>query len=463
MQKFRLAIVTAIAAVLFAAGGLGAVHAQTGTARPFATGFQVQNLGSSEADITIEFYEENNSTSVLSYPATIPANGQRTYAVLDGSSNPDGGNNPSLPANFRGSAVISSDQQVAAIVNIVSPDIGLSFGGEAYVGFDSGAQTVSLPLLFKNFAGFNTFFNVQNAGSATANVTVTYSTGDTETATIPPNASVRFDQQTNADLPDGFNGSAIIESDQDIVAAAVQVGPDTVFAYNGFTGNSTAPVFPLVNANNANFFTGIALQNVGDQPTDVTVEYEPSIAGTACSETITIPAQSSRFFALEAFSASPAAGYEGTNDCANGATFVGSGRVTANSASQPLVAIVNQLNNVTNKGGAYASFDPSVASDTVVYPLAQDRFFGFFSGFSLVNVGSSSATVTCTFSGTSATQSETVPAGGTFTPVQQGNIQSNYNGSAVCSASGGQIVGIANQVNPTAATDTFFVYEGSNN
>jgi hypothetical protein len=56
-----------------------------------------------------------------------------------------------------------------------------------------------------------------------------------------------------------------------------------------------------------------------------------------------------------------------------------------------------------------------------------------------------------------------VQPGGTFTPVQAGAIADQYNGSGTCTASGGQIIGIANQVSPGAANDSFFVYEGVNN
>lgn len=198
MRKLRFVLVAAIAAFMLVAGSFHSAYAQD-TNRPFATSIQVRNLGSSEADITIEFFPENDGTAAVTFNDTIAGNDQVTYAVLDGSND-----SPNLPANFRGSAVISSDQQVAAIVNIVSPDISLSFGGEAYIGADSGSTEVSLPLLFKNFAGFSTFFNVQNASSTAANVTVTYTNGATEEATIPANASVRFDQQTNTDLPDEF-------------------------------------------------------------------------------------------------------------------------------------------------------------------------------------------------------------------------------------------------------------------
>jgi hypothetical protein len=456
MKRFCFVFTAAITALFLTFGGaISSVHAQV--TRPFSSGFQVQNLSSAEATADITFYESDGSVAHEVNGVTIPGNENTTFAVL-----PD-----AVPQGFSGSAVISSSEQVAAIVNLVSPDIGLSFGGEAYIGFDSGARSVSLPLLFKNASGFNTFFNVQNVGDAPASVSVTYSGGGLTNpvtegpVTIQPNAAQRFDQNANSQLPDNFVGSATIESDQDIVAAVVQVGETTVLAYNGFTQTSTEPVFPLVNTNNGGFITGISLQNVGDTATEVTVSYTPSAAGAACTETKTIgPDGATELFALLAFLQD-----DGSENCANGETFVGSARVTTNSESQPLVAIVNQLNNGTNKGGAYASFNPANASDTVVFPLIQDDISGFFTGLSMVNVGSTATTVTCTYSPGSTTQtSETLQPGDTFTPVQLNEISSGFNGSGVCTASpSSSIIGIANQVRVTGTVDTFFVYEGLNN
>ncbi len=465
----RIASTVALSAAL-ALGTLSVTpaQAQPGTALPFTTGIQVQNLASVQATVSFAFYAEQGTNAVGTIPnQTIPANSSITYAQL-----PSGSVNP----GFRGSAVISSDQRIAAIVNVVSPDVSnISFGGEAYIGVTGGSTTASLPLLFKNFFGFNTFFNVQNVSQTPANVTVRF-LGESGTGTavdvtktfsnLQPNASVRFDQQTEADLPTGFNGSATITSNTDIAAVATQVGPTTLLIYNGFSEGSTRPIFPLVNTNNFGFTTGIALQNRGTTATNVTVSYTASAAGANCAETKAIPAGGTTYFALEAFSGTVAG-----ETCASGTAFVGSGRVTANSTEQSLVAVVNQLNSATNRGGSYSSLTADNATATVVYPLIQDRFFGYFTGVSLINVGDVATTITCTYRGTIAGQTVTgtqtsasLPPGGTYTPVQNGAIANGFNGSGVCTAAaaGASIVGIANQLLNSGTVDTFFVYEGTN-
>src|SRR5439155_9116523 len=138
--------------------------------RTFSTGFQVQNLSGTTANITISFYPEGSGTPLSPVSTTVPANGSKTYATLPSA----------VTAGFTGAAVISSDQKVAAIVNVVSPDLSLSFGGAAYSGFTSGSTTASVPVIFKNYFNFNTFFNVQNVSTSAASVTVIYSNGTTE-------------------------------------------------------------------------------------------------------------------------------------------------------------------------------------------------------------------------------------------------------------------------------------------
>jgi hypothetical protein len=432
----------------------------------FSSSFQVQNLSSTGANISISFFKLNEANAQTSVTDTIAGSGQKTYATLPSQ----------VEAGFDGSAVIASDQRVAAIVNVNSPDLSLSFGGEAYVGVTEGSNSVSLPLLFKGSFGFNSFFNVQNVGQTATQVTVTYSGGGLSApvtvpaVTVNPGSAARFDVGGNANLPAGFNGAATIASSaSDIAAVATHVGPSTVLIYNGFASGTTNPVFPLVNVNNFGYQTGIALQNRGGQASNVTVTYTANGATTpTCTETLSIPGNGgSAFFAISAFGANDA---NTTNNCPNGATFVGSARVSANSANVELVGTVDQLNSGQRKGGTYSGFSEADATGTVVFPLINDRNFGFFTGISLANVTDTAATVTCTYSGTTyRDENKALPARGTLTIVNANLIGNGYNGSGTCTVTGGaRIVGVANQLrtSPNSAgqqVDTFYVYEGSNN
>lgn len=430
---FALILALLVPAIASAQGGI-----------TYNSGFQVQNLDpSNDATVQVTFYNKDGSVAGTA-SATVPAGGSYTFFPLDAVS--DG---------FDGSAIISSDRDIRAIVNVLGN--GLDYGA-SYSGFTAGATTVYAPLLMKENSGFTTWFNVQNAGSAATDVYVSYSDGVTNQCTnLQPGAACTFDQgaETHAS---GWVGSAVITATQPIVVSVMEVGPTTLFGYSGFTSGSTDLAMPLVNANNAGYITGIQIMNLGTSDTEVTVSYTPSLAGTACQETKTIPAGQSETFALFAFSQSVAG-----ENCADGETFIGSARVTSNSNNQPLVAIVNQLNAGANKGAAYEAFDPASATDTVVMPLIMDRNSNYWTGFSVANVGTTQTTVNCTFSNSSYTASETLDPGEALTDLQNGKIADGYVGSATCTASGGgKIVGIVNELNSVLTGDAFLVYDAFN-
>ena len=417
----------------------------------YTVGVQIKNLDASPAEnAQIVYYNQDGSVAGTLDLPTIPANGSVTYATIEG-----------VGDGFDGSAVINSANQLAAIVNVCAN--GLCGMGASYTAFSSGDTSANLPLIMRNNSGFNTLFNVQNVGSGPANVTVNYSNNTSESATIQPNAAATFDQAGNGSLGNIFIGSAVVTSDVPVVATVLEQGTSTLFGYDGFrtADASNSPVMPLVNANNSGFITGVQIQNTGNVDTNVTVSYTPSSAGAACTETKSITANGgSATFALDAFSSTNAG-----ENCADGATFIGSARVTANSAGQPLVAIVNQLNLGSNKGAAYGAFNPANGSSVVELPLIMDRNSGFWTGYSITNVGNKATNITCSYTNTAhVDQQNNVAPGSSFTVLNINQLGDGYIGAATCTASGGdaKIVGIVNQLQSNSNNDSLLVYEGTN-
>ncbi|MBN1954769.1 MAG: hypothetical protein JW900_06925 [Anaerolineae bacterium] len=400
----------------------------------YNTGIQVQNLGDSNANINVYYYRQNGQSTVVGH--VVPANGSLTIFPLD------------VSAPFNGSAVIAGNQEIRTIVNVLGN--GTDYGA-SYNGFGSGSTIAYVPLLMKENNGYSTWFNVQNVGGGPANVTVRYSDGtEAYCNDLQPWTACTFDQAAESHAA-GWVGSATIQTiNQPIVVAVMEVGPSTLFGYSGFTSGSPYPVFPLINANNNGYVTGIQIMNRGTVATDVTVEYTPSETGYQCTETQTIVPNSSATFALNAF----AGGSCGTQ------TFVGSGVVTVNSAYQDLAAIVNQLNNGANKGSAYAGFAADSGTSSIVLPLIMDRNEGYFTGFNVLNVGANYTDVSCTFSGSTYTVGPiTLAQREALTEIQNGQIAAGYVGSAVCTASSnGQIVAVTNELHVTLPGDTLLTY-----
>ncbi|HBY95638.1 MAG TPA: hypothetical protein DEP84_17070, partial [Chloroflexi bacterium] len=346
----------------------------------YSSGFQVQNLSGNTANISITFYNQDGSVAG-STSDTIAANSSKTYFPI-----------PVVSNGFNGSAVISSDQPVAAITNLLGNYP--TYGGST-TGFTSGANSVGLPLIMRNNNGFSTWFNVQNTGSSPANVTVTYrpapgqpgNSGQTDTATIQPGAAKTFNQADKSGLGSTFIGSATVASDQPVVAMVNQVGTGGIQAllmYDGFTGGSNTVQAPLIMANNSGFFTGLSIQNVGGSDTTATIDYSANTAGAfnPTDETVSIPAGGSAVVLQNA-------GQWGSNKYIGGATV---------SASQPLEVVVNQLKiGTVSFGTAYEGFNPTNLTDKVSAPLLMANNSGFYTGVQCQNTSGSSTTVSVAY------------------------------------------------------------------
>lgn len=443
----KLSILIMVALVLGLLGTTTGTVSAYGKFPSYISGIQVQNLAADPATVTLTYYKPDGSvdTTFLD-PTTIPGYGSRTYFPIHASS------------GFSGSVVVSSDQSLAAISNLLG--LGTTKTGAAsYVAPTVGSGVVSLPLLMKGNSGIDTWFSVQNVdSSADATVNVAYSDGTTAgPVTIKAGASYVFDQAAETHPVKVF--AASVTSTTDIAVVVVEETPaNLLYAYTGFVGGTTAPVMPLINSNNGGNFTGVQIQNAGGTDTEVTVSYTPSFAGTACTETQTIAAGASATFALFAFGGNVVPGMSTT--CVK-ERFVGSATVAVNSTDMPLMAVVNQVN--ATSGEAYGSFDVANATDTVVFPLIQDRNSGWYTGFSVMNVGDAATTVNCTFTNTTYTFSATIDPGEAAVDIQGDKIADKYIGSATCVASDGvPIVGVLNEANSSTAVDGLMVYEGIN-
>jgi len=457
MKAIRILLVLAVTALVF-----GFVPGASAGVFSYTSGIRVLNLTSTDTQVTLSFYDLGGGFNT-SATQTITGNSFYSFFPLT-----------AVSSGFNGSVVVSSQYAIAATSNLLGYTGSTQVAGGSYTASSSGSTSVYLPTLMHANSGYNTWFYVQNAGSSNATVSVSYTDGTSNSGSIQPGASAQFDQATEAGHSAVFAGTVSSTNSQPLVVAVVEESPSgVIFAYNGFstTGASTI-LMPLINENNSGWRTGMQIQNTGSMDTDVTLTYTPRPvggAGTACTEKHTIQAGKGAQFAFNAFAGPVGAPPITDSTCVRGEKFIGNAKVTTNTNSQNLVAVVNQLNTSSgqNKGGAYDSIDPSTATNTVVLPLIMDRNSGWYTGFNVQNVGTSTVTVTCTFSGNMATTytvTGSVAPGGTIGQTQDGKIGSGFIGSGVCTATGGdnKIVGIVNQLNAGALTDLFMVYNAIN-
>jgi hypothetical protein len=283
--------------------------------------------------------------------------------------------------DFSGSAIVSSDQPVAAILNI-DGDL-FDYLGSA-TGISNVSPVVSLPLIFRNNFGYSTWFTVQNAGDTTAEVEIAYTpaAGQSGTATtvdniqIPANASMTFDQSaanTGLGIGSTFVGSATVTStnDQPLAVVVNQVfdgDPPIQLTYGGFDSGATTLYMPLIQQANAGFFTGISIQNPGGTAATVDVTFADDIVGgtykPADITDLTVAGGGSEIIQLF--------------DSAN--TYVGAATITSD---VPVIAIVNQLSS--NRGTSYEALSDSDIGIEISMPLLMANNGSFFTGVQCQN------------------------------------------------------------------------------
>jgi hypothetical protein len=450
------------------------VGAQAGT---WVSGITVQNLSATDdANITITFYNQDGSVA-HTLSDTISAGGQKTWYLPS--------HVPGLPDGFIGSAVVSSDQPVAAIVNTQVPTVGTGTEDNPNrVGTSTGVLNpgpkVYLTQIMKDYYGWNSYFAVQNAGASATTVTVHYydATGaevDTDTQTIQAYASYIFRQPDNPDLPSGFVGSAVIEGGGQNIAVICNfynVCTDHTTAqfhsYNGFTSGSTKLYVPRVVKDYYNYQSGLKVQNISETAsTRVKVTYY--FGGNTYEQTSPSigPGQAWGPYLGDETQVPMLAGVSGSGSA-----------IIESLDGAPIVATVNEDNRIDppGRGVTYNAFLDGEQTNSVFFPQVTAEYYGYSSGIQIQNVGTASADLTVTYSGQApftvtgiapgASWSQFAPNAPGMTP---GAGNDNYNGSVTVTSTQ-PIVGIANlsfryDVDPRYGMnygDSFTTYNGIN-
>jgi len=260
--------------------------------------FTVQNVGTGTATVQVTFYDESGA----SYEPT-PLDSLASPTPNPFTLAPDESYEVNLSAipslsNGRYSVMISSDQPVVAIANLIGQNsAGTVFYNGSYSGASEGATTMYLPAIVYQYYGWNSLVSVQNIGSGSTDVTVTYNCGgntytDSKTGLLS-GASVHFDLETAAPtgMPSNCNGSAeIVSTSQPVIVVDNQTaaGIGNTQSYNGFASGATPVYVPALYDAYYTWDSSLNVRKVGSGNTNVTVTY--SDGGTAtCSLTDATP------------------------------------------------------------------------------------------------------------------------------------------------------------------------------
>ncbi|MCL5959451.1 MAG: SBBP repeat-containing protein [Chloroflexi bacterium] len=188
----------------------------------WTTGISVRNTAATANTVRIIYYDGSGDISG-SESKLLPPNG--SWGLYQGGK---------FGGNWAGSAIISSNKPVVAVVNEIHS------GGSAisYSGTSSLADDLSLPTILNDaYGGWNTGISIQNLTGLSASVTITFYDangliiGSPVHRTIPARGSVGLYQ---GGALGGKAGSAKIVSNQPLAAIVNEIGPGgSAISYNG--------------------------------------------------------------------------------------------------------------------------------------------------------------------------------------------------------------------------------------
>ncbi|MBN1135987.1 MAG: hypothetical protein JXM73_05355 [Anaerolineae bacterium] len=440
--------------------------------------FSIQNLGTSQATVTVYFYDEAGTE----YQPADLGGGQPNPFTLD----PGAQYQvyvPGIPslADGRYSVVIESTEPVAVIANMIGYTGSCGAGNwpgfnGSYNGFDAGAQPYYMPSIVYDYNNWNSLISIQNVNATTTNVTITIKDprGNPDRTKSWPNvpafASVHLDLETEGaglSLASGLNGSAIITSDLPVAVVDNQTayggGNGLTQTYNGFADGAAKFFAPAL----YNRFPGVSgwrssinIQNIGAGPTNVTVTFSDGGTPMTCNA---LAAGASCLLSMVNRT-------DGPNEF--------SGVITSD--AEDIVAIVNASNPNKKEAQTYSAIPDGSGAATVSFPLVMKSFPGPTGGwdtnFLVQNIGTAACTsVTVDYSddvntgavGPSYTIAGPIAVGAYVSVYQPGdtNLPANwYSGSVAVTCTNGEplagIVNETNHINNTSNGDWSMSYNG---
>lgn len=289
-MKFKFLSLLVVLALLMGLGFVKPVQA-AGYGTSFLTSITYMNVGTADAAISVDFYQEGSATVTKSYPvASLKPGAAASLSV-----------GSVFTTAFKGSAVMSSDQPLVATMVQVPASTAAAKNRPLSNGFSAGSTSVLIPTVLKNKFNTNTIFTVQNAGSAAANVTVNFIPATDGTAfthtinNLAPGAAQYIDMGTFTSAGSIFNGSVRITSAQPMVATAMELGlvVNTVYAFEG-VGTASASNTQYMPSALCAFgptvvSSAFAIQNTSTtDSTAVTVNYVGTANGTPVNKTINL-------------------------------------------------------------------------------------------------------------------------------------------------------------------------------
>lgn len=390
--KFRVLIVLVTILVIASMAESNVIGAST--SKTLSTNFTLVNLSqTADAQVQVTYLKDDGSiwdADDANEAFSIPKN----YGIMQIRQYFD-----NTMSSGRGSAVISSSQDLRAIVQIQARGQIPTQG--AYSGFTTGSTKFYVPLVIKNrntASGLaNTQIIVQNLeGTNQVNGTIDLISEDGTLKYSKPfsnlkaGASFFYDvaDEAESNVPSGWYGSAVVNSVDGNIAVVSNffTGPDAMQTFNAFPQESlnqnwVAPLFFIRLANGLS--TVVTVQNLSDStiPQDgitLTCTRNPNIPGPD-TLTVKLPISLGK---SASYSFNPVTDHEMFPDSGWG----GSCRINADSANIVAIVQMRYVNAPTGFAGAaaYEAIPMNVTDNTEIIPLIAKRLPNGFASVAII-------------------------------------------------------------------------------
>lgn len=386
MKKWVFGLSIGVALLLVSA----LVFAQSISPDPQNSHVLIQNLSSSDANVTVDVYDASTGNLAASDSFTIPGNGAVTVHSTSGT-NITGHRYLGLSSGFQGSMVVSADQPVVAVNVNAGGSPPTNHSAYESVSSSYADNQVFLPSVHWRNAQWS-LVGIQNTGSVAATAVYTYFLQDGTvvgggTVTIEPGRSNIRNVASDIDInthPEGV-GAMLVTADQPLGVAVIETLYNRTEAYIGFPSwyGDTTIYLPSVHRNPNGQFSHILVQNMSSSsPANFTITYYNQDGSLANTYDGTIEPNGSLTLHTTSELSNDGKSYEPTN-----MGNVGSAVITSD---QPIVAVnVEVIGTSDLLPYAYNGFRSDAGGTTLLFPSVHANPGGQWSHILVQNLDNS--------------------------------------------------------------------------
>ncbi len=317
----------------------------------------VASTGDLAADVTIEFYSQTGDL-LATHSDTLAGHGSAVY---------DPGTVAGLPSGLDGNsmAVIRSDRPLVGVAVHLHGGSATARGSSLPGGPEA---SIYLPGLVKAYSEYvaTSGFSLWNLGTGEATVTAAFYSAagqgvNADVSSIPPGVQRSTYLGADPSLPDGFIGSAVITSDEPLVAGASMVLnlPAASMACSGISRTASTLYAPSLRRSPM-VYTTLTVQNAASEAVSVMLSYYDQGGALVARQSDALPAYTSHV-------------YDQSQISGLGEDFVGSAVM---SAGGPVAAVVEEYRQPV--GGSLTptpTVTPTPEATPTVGPGAEYVFF----------------------------------------------------------------------------------------